>query len=117
MGPYHAYIFTWPQSEQLHKQLMHQYPRKLNEILRGAKKDQRTPETMSALMDTQQACGTYHMYSPKQVFRALLADPISFNQEVRLDVMYLEAKEGNKYTPVLHMFDGGTNVQSAVFLK
>lgn len=112
-------FFTRPQLERLHRHLLHPSTRKLYNLLRRAKPEELSSDTMKTLDEIRRTCETCQLYAPKQlVFRIRDSDAIRFNQELLLDVMYLEAsktKKGNQ-KPVLHIVDVGTKFQNAAFL-
>lgn len=114
-------FFTRPQLERLHRHLLHPSTRKLYNLLRRAKPDQLTPETMETLNEIQKTCQTCQMYAPKQfVFRIRHADDIRFNHELRQDISYLDSTQKTKgrtakQRPVLHIVDVGTKFQNAAF--
>ena len=105
-------LFSRPQLTQLHRHLLHPSTRKLYNILKRAKPENLSSDTMSTLKDIQKTCETCQLYSPKQfIFRIHDTDAIKFNQEVLLDVMYLDASRTKKENqkPALHGVDAGTS--------
>lgn len=123
-------FFTRSQLERLHRHLLHPSTRKLYSLLRRANPAQLTFDTMATLKGIQNTCETCQMYAPKQLmFRIRHADKVRFNQEVRLDIVYLDGDQKNthakrsvflvaieKQRAVLHVVDVSTKFQSAAFL-
>ena len=129
--------FTTPQLERLHRHLLHPSTRKLYNLLRRAKPEDLTAQTMDTLKEIQKTCETCQMYAPKQlIFRIKDTEAIRFNHEILLDVKYLNPRQSgttrprtrsssrtsqnlgdqSRAAPVLHIVDVGTKFQAAEFL-
>ena len=112
-------FFSRPQLIRLHRHLLHPSTRKLYNLLKRAKPENLSGDTMSTLKEIQNTCETCQLYSPKQlIFRIRDTGAIRFNQEILLDVMYLDASRTRRENqkPVLHVVDAGTKFQNAAFL-
>jgi hypothetical protein len=63
------------------------------------------------LEDISSACHACQVYASKVIsFQVRNVDDIVFNQEIRLDLIYIDGR------PVLHVVDTGTTFESATFL-
>jgi hypothetical protein len=90
----------------------HPYSDKLYQLLRRANPENTTTGIKALIEDIDKACTTYQRFTPKpQAFQVAMPSGFTFNEEVALDIMYLEQSS------VLHVVDTQTHFNSAIFLR
>ena len=109
--PVRAY-FTRTQLNYLHKQFFHPSATKLYNLLKKARPEEVTPETLSILEDISKRCDPCQRITnaPNRFRVTLGAENVKLNERLQLDVMFLDGK------PVLHIVDEGTKFSAARFL-
>jgi hypothetical protein len=117
----HAYLVWRPQAviaysrsqlEKLRKHLYHPGTEKVINLLRRATLEDVTAETRALLDDIAKHCHACQVYSSAPIrFSLRTPDHVVFNQELRLDLMFVGAR-----VPVLHVVDAGMTFQAATFL-
>jgi hypothetical protein len=109
--PSSACWYSRAQLLKMHRHLLHPSTTQLMNILRRANPKDLPPETRSLLEDISRACHACQVYASKPIsFQVRDVDDIVFNQEIRLDLMYIDGR------PVLHVVDTGTTFGAATFL-
>lgn len=118
----HGHIFyNWPQTganfsrkdlEKIHKHFHHATPDKLYQLLLRAEQDRVGASIVRTLQDIATRCAICQEYrsSPFRFRAALPPDEIAFNQELAMDLVWLEGD------PVLHVIDTHTNFQTATYV-
>lgn len=104
--------FTTAELTQLHRRFFHPSTGKLFDILRLARPLECTPQTRDTLDKIAASCRTCQVYN-NQTLRIKVAipeDKIVFNQDIELDLVYLNGQAA------LHVVDTGANFSSAQFL-
>ena len=106
-------LFTRSELTKLHRQFKHPSTDKLINLLKRSKVSGVDANTKKMLEEIRQACETCTKFSrPRERFKVTIPpDKIVFNEEVALDLMWLE---GNA---VLHVVDCQTHFNSACKLK
>ena len=109
--PVRAY-FTRTQLNYLHKQFFHPSATKLYNLIKKARPEEVTPETLSILEDISKRCDPCQRITnaPNRFRVTLGAESVKFNERLQLDVMFLDGK------PVLPIVDEGTKFSAARFL-
>ncbi|PXF39742.1 hypothetical protein BWQ96_04444 [Gracilariopsis chorda] len=110
---YASALFTLPELRKLRYHFFHPTAQKLYNLIKQAHPEHLTPTTRKTLEDISCACATCTTFSSKPLrFRVSMpADNLVFNQELSLDLFWLDGKA------VLHVVDRGTGFSNAVFLK
>lgn len=110
---YESALFTMPELRHLHYHFFHPTAKKLYNLIKRAHPEQLTPSTRKMLEDISRNCATCTTFSSKPLrFRVSMpADDLVFNQEISLDLFWLDGKA------VLHIVDLGTGFSNAVFLN
>lgn len=104
-------LYTKSELRKLHLHFYHPSVNKLYNLIRRAKPEDATSETKQLLEDIAKACSTCQRFEPRpQSFQVSVPSGIVFNQELALDLMFLDK------IPVLHVVDTQTHFSSAVFL-
>lgn len=105
-------LFTRAQLHKLHKQFFHPSATKLFNLMKRARPEHATPETLEILKDISRRCDPCQRIKPAPTrFRVSFgSEHVRFNERILMDVMYL----GN--SPVLHIVDDGTKFSAARFL-
>ena len=85
---------------------------KLFNLLKRARPDEVTAETLRTLEDLSQRCGPCQRIKPAPTrFRVSFgAEEVRFNERVLMDIMYIGSR------PVLHVVDEATRFSAARFL-
>jgi transposase InsO family protein len=111
IGQFKTY-YTKPQLQRLHRHLLHPSPKKLYELLRRARPEDLPPETRSMIDDITRACETCATWDRRlTTFRIRDIDDVVFNQELLIDIAYLDG------LPILQVVDRGTRFSAARFLR
>lgn len=111
--PAQRILYTESQIRRLHRHLHHPSARKLFDLLRRADPENLPPDTRAMIDTIARKCQTCQRHSSAPLsFRVRFPDDVSFNREIRLDLMFVGGRR-----PVLHVIDRGTNFQSATFLE
>jgi Reverse transcriptase (RNA-dependent DNA polymerase) len=106
-----AEFYTKAELRNLHKNLMHPSALKLHALLRKAQYEELPPETRNILEEISHECESCQRHTKGPVyFRIRDVDNVIFNQELYLDLFWIEKK------PVLHIIDRGTRFSAAAFL-
>jgi hypothetical protein len=104
-------MFSRSQLERLHRHFVHPSAVKLHALLRRATPESLPDDTMKVLQDIRNACHTCQAYSRKPMtFQVRFPNEVVFNQEVSLDIYWLEKK------PALSIVDAGTGFCASRFL-
>ena len=105
-------FFARSQLWKLHKQFFHPSAQKLFNLLRKARPEEATPETLSVLEDLTKRCDPCQcVQSAPWRFRVSFgAEHVRFNERILLDIMYINVRA------ILHIIDEGTNFSAARFL-
>lgn len=110
-APINEVLFTRTQLHRMHQHFMHPSVAKLYGLLQCATPEQLTTDNRELLNDIVAKFHVCHIHSTKPVtFQVRFPDSVLFNQELRLDLVYLDG------SPVLHVVDCGTNFNAARFL-
>ena len=106
-------LFTKSELARLHLHFYHPTAQKLYNLLRRARPSDTPPETRRILEQISLDCKhcREHFPGPYRFRVALPLDEVTFNEEVALDVMYLDSQ------PVLHVVDLQVAYQNAEFLE
>ena len=106
-------LFTKPQLQKLHRQFFHPSAMKLFNLLRKARPEEATTETLQILEDICKSCDPCQRIknAPSRFKVSFGAEHVSFNERIILDIMYMRDK------PVLHIVDEGTRFTAARFLS
>lgn len=108
---YFTQNFSKAQLHHLHLHFMHPSSTKMYNLLRRADPVGTSGETKRILEDIGKSCHACQTYATGPItFQVRFPDKVVFNNEILIDVMYLDNK------PVLHIVDAGTNFMSARFL-
>ena len=101
--------FTRKELQKLHRHFAHPSAEKLYKLLRKARPEDTNQETLKTLEDLVKRCGPcQRIQSAPNRFRVLLgAEELRFNEEIYMDIMYIENN------PVLHFVDAATNFSAA----
>ena len=105
-------FFARSQLLKLHKQFFHPSAQKLFNLLRRARPEEATPETLAILEDLSKRCDPCQRIqnAPRRFRVSFGADHVRFNERILLDVMYINGKA------ILHIVDEGTHLSAARFL-
>jgi transposase InsO family protein len=104
-------MFSRLQLERLHRHFVHPSAAKLHALLRRARPDSLPADTLKVLQDINHACHTCQTYSRKPMnFQVRFPDDVVFNQEVLLDLYWLDKR------PALSIVDVGTGFCASRFL-
>eukprot|EP00171_Calliarthron_tuberculosum_P005792 IDg5792t1 len=105
-------LFTRSQLFKLHRQFFHPSAGKLFNLLKRARSEHATPETLAILQDISNRCDPCQRIRPAPVrFRVSFGtENAKFNERIILDIMYIDSH------PVLHIVDEGTRFSAARFL-
>ena len=108
-----AVLFTRSELKKIHRQFKHPSTDKLMNLLKRSKLKDVDRNTRKMLEEIAQSCETCTTFSrPPERFRVTSPpDQIIFNEEVALDLMWLEGKA------ILHVVDCHTHFNSASALK
>jgi hypothetical protein len=110
--PVSACWYSRAQLLKMHRHLLQPSTTQLMKLLQRAKPKDLPPETRSLLDETSHTCHACQVYASKPIsFQIRNVDDIVFNQEIRLDLMYIDGR------PVLHVVDTGTTFGAATFLE
>lgn len=106
-------FFSAAQLQKLHRQFVHPSANKLYNLLKKARPSDTTSETLEALQELTRRCDACQRIQNAPVrFRVSLgSENLQFNEDVFMDIMYLEHK------PVLHVVDAATRFSAARFLS
>jgi Reverse transcriptase (RNA-dependent DNA polymerase) len=105
-------LYSKAQLSRLHKHLYHPSTGKLLNLLRRATPELITADTKLLLEEVASACHACQTYSSSPLhFQIRTPDDVIFNEEVRIDLVYPEARQA-----ALHIVDAGTTFQAASFL-
>lgn len=106
-------FFTKSQLSKLHRQFFHPSAQKLFNLLRRARPEEATPETLKHLEELSRYCDPCQRIqnAPKRFKVTFGAENSRFNERIILDIMYLGSD------PVLHVVDEGTRFGASRFLK
>ncbi len=103
--------FSRAQLEKVHNNLYHASAGKTLELLKRASSEAFPDSTRAVLEYIPRKCHTCQRYADRPTrFRIRVTDDVVFNNEVRLDLMFVE-----DWKAVLHAEGAGTNFQPAVF--
>jgi hypothetical protein len=95
----------------MHRHLLHPSTTQLMNLLRRTRPKGLPPENRILLEDISRACHACQVYASISIsFQVRNVDDIVFNQEIRLDLMYIDGR------PALHVVDTGTTFGAATFL-
>ena len=109
--PARVVLFTRTELEKLHRRFAHPTTTKLLNLLRRADPKRVDDQTRETLERIYRSCDPCQRMSPKPfVFQVSMPDDIVFNNEVVVDLMWLDGK------PVLHIVDRGTHYSAASFV-
>ena len=105
-------MFTRSQLGELHKQFFHPSSEKLFNLLKRARPEETTPETLQTLQDLSKRCDPcQRMHTAPTRFRVSFgAENVRFNERILLDIVTIDSK------PVLHIVDEGTRFSAAKFV-
>ena len=105
-------FFAKSQLWKLHKQFFHPSAQKLFNLLKKARPEEATPETLSVLDDLTKRCDPCQRVqnAPRRFRVSFGAENVRFNERILLDIMYIN---GNA---ILHIVDDGTHYSAARFL-
>lgn len=99
--------------DRLHRHMYHPSSNKLLNLLKRVSPEKISSETKSLLEDIVQSCKVCQTFGARPIsFQISTPDEVVFNQEVLLDLMFLDNRK-----PVLHVVDRGTCFQAASFLR
>jgi len=105
-------LYTKSELQKFHRHFYHPSVNKLFNLIGRAKPEDATPETRKLLEDISKACATCQRFTPKpQSFQVSVPKGIVFNQDLALDLMFLDSMA------VLHVVDTQTHFSSAIFLQ
>jgi len=109
----HVILYTERELVKLHRNFFHPSATKLFEILKKANPTETKTETLKVLKNISKACATCQSLENKPMhFQVSLPDTnIVFNQELALDLMFIDRKA------ILHVVDLATHYSAATFLK
>lgn len=104
--------FTRTQLEKLHQQFFHPSATRLFNLLKRARPEDATPETLDILRDISKRCDPCQRIRPAPTrFRVSFGtENARFNERIMMDIMYIDS------SPVLHIVDEGTRFAVARFL-
>lgn len=107
-----AMYFTRTQLSRLHRQFFHPSAQKLFNLMKRARPEEATPETLEVLKDLSRRCDPCQRIQNAPIrFRVTLgAEEVRFNERILIDIMVLEGD------PVLHIVDDATKFSAARFL-
>ena len=105
-------FFSKPQLKKLHRNFCHPSADKLFKLLKRARPDETTPETLETLKKISKCCDPCkRIQNGLTRFRVSLGrENTRFNDEVMLDIMYIDGK------PILHIVDDSTHFSAARYL-
>lgn len=105
-----AIMFTRKELERLHLHFHHPSAKRLYKLLRRARPDETTSQTLRQLHEIGQKCTPCKVHSTRPYhFRVSIPlNDIIFNHELAMDLLWLEG------IPVLHIVDTHTNIQNAI---
>ena len=105
-------LFTRSELNKLHRHFWHPSSAKLYNLLKRTHPEETNEDTRRTLEEIQKACKTCTIMSPQpHRFRVSFPKgPCVFNEELALDLMWLDKK------PVLHVVDTNTHFSAAMFL-
>lgn len=105
--------FTRTQLLKLHKQFYHPSAQKLFNLLKKARPQEASPETLRILKEISKNCDPCQRIStaPKRFRVTLGSEHVQFNERILIDLMYIEGK------PILHIVDEGTKFNAAQFIE
>jgi hypothetical protein len=105
-------LFTKSELQRLHLHFYHPSVRKLYNLIRRAKPHEATSDTRALLEEITEACKTcQHISKRPYRFRVSMPEDIIFNQDLALDLMWLDGQA------TLHIVDTRTYFSSAAILK
>ena len=106
-------LFTRSELRKLHLSFFNASAQKLYELVKRARPEDISSDTKVVLEEISKACEACRRYSSMPyIFRvAMPIGEIVFNQEVAMDLMWIDGKA------ILHVVDAQTNYQNAVLLK
>jgi hypothetical protein len=109
-NPAYESFYTRSQIRSMHRHYLHPSTTKLYEILKRANPNI-SSDTRDLIEEITKACSSCSEYSSRPLhFSVRSPDDVVFNQELLIDVMYIENR------PVLHIVDRGTRFSAARFL-
>ena len=87
-------MFTRSQLAKLHKQFFHPSAHKLFNLLRRARPEEATPETLATLQELSKRCDPcQRIQNAATRFRVSFgAEHVKFNERILLDIMYINGK-------------------------
>ena len=105
--------FTLAQLAKIHRQFFHPSPTKLFDLLKIARPEYATPETLQIFKEISSRCDPCQRIQPAPVrFRVSFGtENVRFNERIMMDIMYIDRK------PVLHIVDEATKFSAARFLS
>ena len=105
-------LYTKKELQRLHLHFFHPNFQKLFNLIMRSNPAEATSETKKILKHIQDTCKTCQRFTPKPFcFKVAMPDGIVFNNELEMDLMFI-----NK-VPILHVVDVGTNFSGAEILK
>ena len=108
--PLNAY-YTKAELLRMHLHFYHPSVSKLFNLIKRAKPEHANAETKGILQEITDACQVFQRFTPRPLsFKVSLPDKIILNQELALDLMYIDKK------PLLHIVDTQTHFGNAAFL-
>ncbi|KAA8490625.1 hypothetical protein FVE85_9398 [Porphyridium purpureum] len=115
--PENAVLFTSSELQHLHKRFGHASAQQLRKILRLSG-NAPTPEEFKNMIEMQRACDICKWYSGRRsTFKVAAEIEVAFNHNVSIDIMYLDASQSERGSPVLHAVCNGTKFNAAWFLN
>lgn len=105
--------FSRTQLQKLHRQFFHTASVKLFNLIRRARPEHATTDTINILKDISARCYPCQRIRPGPVrFRVSFgAEHVRFNKRIIMDIIYIDS------WPVLHIVDDGTRFYAAQFLR
>ena len=105
--------FTRAHLRSLHRNFSHPSAEKLYQLIKKARPEYATAETMNTLKELTKRCvPCQRVHNAPMRFRVTMgAENVKFNERLMMDIMYLDGQ------PVLHIVDEGTRFSAAKFLE
>jgi len=108
MGPIYPLNSYYSKDEllRMHLHFYHPAVSKIFNLIKLVKPEHANADTKKVLQDTTDACQVCQRFTPRPLsFKVSLPDKFIFNQELALDLMYIENK------PLLHIVDTQTHFE------
>ena len=105
-------FFTRSQLVKLHRQFFHPSAQKLFNVMKRARPEEATPQTLKTLKDISARCDPCQriQHAPTRFRVTLGADELRFNERIMMDIMFIDGDA------VLHIVDKATRFSAASYL-